>query len=262
MKYDLKTYRLRCQGYIINLAVTDFLFPKDDNHLFSVNIEEGTTKYDVTLQEIERWRQQGPLGKLHNLAVYIQRSVQREQYFNLLSGGLRLIRDNSTRWNSWFYMIERAILLKDAITEYYEKYPDISYYDDILDESDWTVLGNIKSFLDLMKQYIKIIESSNGTLELVLLVMDFVLKAFERARETYKDDYIMAPMLQSGWSKFVDYYRLTDELPAYVTSLVMNPRRKWKYIQKHWPEEWHKDAKDMVMKVWEDYKPTNATPCH
>jgi hypothetical protein len=33
----------------------------------------------------------------------------------------------------------------------------------------------------------------------------------------------------------------------------MNPRRKWKYIQKHWPEEWHKDTKDIVMKVWEDY---------
>jgi hypothetical protein len=88
-----------------------------------------------------------------------------------------------------------------------------------------------------MKQYTKIIELSNGTLELVLLVMDFVLKAFERAREIYKDDYIMAPMLQLGWSKFVDYYCLTNESLVYIVSLVMNSRRKWKYIQKHWPEE-------------------------
>jgi len=37
--------------------------------------------YDITIKEIEQWRKQGPLGKLHNFVVYIQRSVQREQNF-------------------------------------------------------------------------------------------------------------------------------------------------------------------------------------
>ena len=58
---------------------------------------------------MESWRQQGPLGKLHNIVVYIQRSTQRIQAFKELSGGRRLVRDNSTRWNSWFTMIRTAI---------------------------------------------------------------------------------------------------------------------------------------------------------
>ena len=58
---------------------------------------------------MESWRQQGPLGKLHNIVVYIQRSTQRIQAFKELSRGRRLVRDNSTRWNSWFMMIRTAI---------------------------------------------------------------------------------------------------------------------------------------------------------
>jgi hypothetical protein len=33
-------------------------------------------------------------------------------------------------------MLERALLLKDAINKYYNNYPDIAYKDDKLDESD------------------------------------------------------------------------------------------------------------------------------
>ena len=91
----------------------------------------------MTLEEIQDWRKKGPLGKLHNFVVYIQGSVQREQDFWGLSHDLRLIRDNITRWNSWYSMLERALLLKDAILEYYETYPDTSYEGDILDKDEW-----------------------------------------------------------------------------------------------------------------------------
>ena len=39
-----------------------------------------------------------------------------------LSHGLRLARDNKTRWNSWYIMLQIALNLKDAILEYYENY--------------------------------------------------------------------------------------------------------------------------------------------
>ena len=50
-----------------------------------VDIEERNIQYNVTLEEIKGWREKGPLGKLHNFVVYVQRSVQRsvqrEQHF-------------------------------------------------------------------------------------------------------------------------------------------------------------------------------------
>ena len=146
-------------------------------------------------------------------------------------------------------MLERALFLKDIIFEYYETYPDTSYEDDILDESEWQVLANIKEFLDKIKQATRVLESSNQCLNLVLPVMDYVLRQFESARAKYTSDPILAPMLQSGWSKFVDYYRLTDESHAYTTALVLNPQRKWQYINKNWPKDWYQGARDIVQKV-------------
>jgi hypothetical protein len=58
-------------------------------------------------------------------------------------------------------MLECALLLKDAILEYYETYPNTSYKGNILDEDEWHVLANIKEFLDKMKQATKVLESSN-----------------------------------------------------------------------------------------------------
>ena len=58
---------------------------------------------------METWRRKGPLGKLHNIVVYIQRSPQRRSAFQKLSQGRRLLRDNKTRWNSWFSMITSAL---------------------------------------------------------------------------------------------------------------------------------------------------------
>jgi hypothetical protein len=59
----------------------------------------------------------GPLGKLHNLVVYIQRTPQRRSKFSALSHGLGLVRDNSRRWNSWKSEIDRALKpqIKEAI---------------------------------------------------------------------------------------------------------------------------------------------------
>ena len=100
-------HRLCCNGHIINLAAQAFLFQSNSNTL---SYDNNTNSFAVpTENEMESWRQQGPLGKLHNIVVYIQRSTQRIQAFKELSGGQRLVRDNSTRWNSWFMMIRTAI---------------------------------------------------------------------------------------------------------------------------------------------------------
>jgi hypothetical protein len=76
LKYDAKTHRLRCQGHIVNLAAQSFLFVTDKETLDEFQDQSDSIKYNVLLAEIERWRRQGPLGKLHNIVVYIQASIQ------------------------------------------------------------------------------------------------------------------------------------------------------------------------------------------
>ena len=66
-----KEKRIRCQGYIINLVVMAFFFGPHPNEGFDV--------YDgPTFEEAEKWRKLGPMGKLHNIIIFIQKSPQRK----------------------------------------------------------------------------------------------------------------------------------------------------------------------------------------
>jgi len=256
LKYDHKTHRLRCQGHIINLAARSFLFVTEREFLEELE----TGGYDITLEEIREWRQRGPLGKLHNLVVHIQGSVQREQRFRELSGDHRLVRDNDTRWNSWFSMISTAINLRDAIDQYCASYPENSIRRDTLSEEDWEVLGEVKGFLEKLSMATKAIESSNSCIDIVIPVMEYILKQFETEKVKHTDQRIFGPMLNSGWSKLKKYYNLMDESHAYTAALVLNPRRKWQWIEKKWPESWVPDARRLVQRVWEtEYKPVGST---
>jgi hypothetical protein len=88
------------------LAAQAFLFSSDEDTLSSLN---NTASYISTEWEMDNWRQKGPLGKLHNIAVHIQPSPQRRLAFQKLSQDRILISDNKTRWNSWYAMIGCAL---------------------------------------------------------------------------------------------------------------------------------------------------------
>lgn len=127
--YDAKHHRLRCNGHTINLAAHAFMFPKiapneapTKNQTKRDNANEYVKPSDV---EILKWRKAGPLGKLHNIVVFIRCSPQRIQRFKELSEKKGIISDNDTRWNSKYYMTERAIELSDQIDYYCSKEKDL-----------------------------------------------------------------------------------------------------------------------------------------
>jgi hypothetical protein len=98
------------------------------------------------LDEMERWRRCGALGKLHNFVVYIQRSTIRIQRFKKLSHGRALVRDNSTRWNSWYAMIKCAVGpgVREAISRYFATYIDDECAPDELLSEDWAIIDQVK----------------------------------------------------------------------------------------------------------------------
>jgi hypothetical protein len=80
---EARSRRLRCLGHIINLAVKAFLYGKNTES-FEVEIS------DLDLKKLEEkhylellaaWRKKGPVGKLHNIVIWIRRTPQRRQIF-------------------------------------------------------------------------------------------------------------------------------------------------------------------------------------
>ena len=81
-------------------------------------------------------------------------------------------------------MLSTCLLLRDAITEYFEIWGNSDIKGDQLDESEWQTIQKIKDFLESLKTATKMLEGYNATLEDVLPSMDFILKKFEDATST------------------------------------------------------------------------------
>ncbi|OBS16274.1 hypothetical protein FPOA_13066 [Fusarium poae] len=114
--------RLRCCGHIINLVARSILFGTD------VDAFEEDCQADKEIQdEVQLWRSKGPVGKLHNIIHWVQRSGQRIEKLHKLQSientALSLedkttydvITDNATRWNSSEATMERGYLLRNAL---------------------------------------------------------------------------------------------------------------------------------------------------
>jgi len=73
--FNPETSWIRCFGYVINLVVKGFLWGSNWE-AFKTNIAHNI---DI-LKEGERlqtWRKKGPMGKLHNIGIWILRTRQR-----------------------------------------------------------------------------------------------------------------------------------------------------------------------------------------
>lgn len=248
--------RLRCNGHVINLSAQSFLFPnlsdKDNVIVLDAQIK-GQLPKEFNNAQMKLWRKKGPLGKLHNVSVYIAMSTQRLDAFRLISGNLRLPRDNSTRWNSWYRMLVRALLLREAINTY-TLMNRVDLQDDVLDDEDWAQLESLIEYLEAYEHGTLACEGRYSTAETILPIMEFLLEIFEDGRHKHVDNSFLGPCCQAGWDKLEKYYNKTEESCAYVAAVVLVPTRKWEFFEKGviWSEDWLKDARIAVQKVWED----------
>ena len=163
---DIKARRMRCYGHILNLVARAFLFGKDAD---SFELQSEAHKL-LSQQEADlyHWRQQGPIGKLHNIIKFIRASPQRSERFKKRAqeteteeyrlyeestAELELIQNNETRWNSTYLMIQRAFTKRAEITAYFielEHNPtdhDHLAAEDNLTIDDWRLLGEIMHLL-------------------------------------------------------------------------------------------------------------------
>lgn len=243
--YNAVQRRLRCNGHIINLAVQAFLFGKTvDDYEYPENLALSPSD-----AQLNQWRRLGPLGKLHNIVMWIMGSPQRMQSFKKRSEGPMPRRDNSTRWNSWFNMLDWVLKkLKHVIISVTNEEPDLAK--DILTAEEWKILANIRDFLQAFHDATKATEGRRATLERVLPTMDFLANHFERAVEEYAQHDFMRESLHAGFTKLLKYWNKTERSPAYIAAIVLDPTKKWSYF-KRWNPDWQPDMEAIMKMFWE-----------
>lgn len=201
--YDAKQRRLRCNGHIISLAVQAFLFGKT---VSDYDYPDNAITDSPTDVQLDQWRKLGPLGKLHNIISCIMGSTQRVQAFKIRSNNLMPYRDDGTRWNSWYDMLDWAIQrIKAAIIAVINE--EAALAKDLLTAEEWKTLSHIRDFLKGFHDATQATEGRQATLDKILPTMDFLADRFEDAVEQYSDHNYMRESLQSGYTKLLEQDR-------------------------------------------------------
>jgi hypothetical protein len=78
---DVDFSRLRCLGHIINLVVKALLFGK------GVSKVERELAGAPSEEAFKIWNSRGPIGKLHNICVYVNLNSTRQEVFREFQGG-------------------------------------------------------------------------------------------------------------------------------------------------------------------------------
>lgn len=154
-------------------------------------------------EEQAQWRSRGPIGKYHNIVVFIRASPQRRQVFKKavqivineakergdpidFTSELTVILDNCTRWNSTYSALARGLKLKRAIQLFLVDFQS-ALVNDLLSEEDWEVLKAVSEALEPFFFITKRLEGQveNGTHGVIweaLLMIDYLMNLTEREK--------------------------------------------------------------------------------
>ncbi|KAK8068837.1 restless-like transposase [Apiospora phragmitis] len=278
-KFNGRRRRGRCFGHILNLAAKALLDP-------SASASEGIREFDdndtLTDADYERWRQQGPVGKLRIIVIAIDQSDRINDLFRYVQEAdsdrskrpLRLVKDNQTRWLGTYYMIKRAIRLRQYIeitrTKYNNEWtkqhtspvtgtlrfhaskniPISLQPANQLSDLDWDALTRIASILsDFEDCLIQLegdgqirrrsggFEGSYGNIYHYLSGFEFILQKLEQ----YKADLVNYPepaqygiRVNAAWGKINGYYANLQTTPIYYAAHIFHLLQHWKSLECLW----------------------------
>ncbi|TIA48505.1 hypothetical protein D6C77_09890 [Aureobasidium pullulans] len=233
--WDPVQYRTCCFGHQNNLILQAFW-----NHATEEAIEQAKQwNPDDVVAVIARkdtgWAADRSVRLLECLMKTIKSTRRLAQKLKLLTG-LVPITNNSTRWNSYCRMFERALACHETLSEWQWKYPELRKF--ALHKGDWLVIQ--KSY-DFLKQFLVLTKETEGdgsTLEQVIIAMNYLRVHYDEAVIEHAGDTPFLTALQSSRYVYESWYAINDHTPAYQSAILLHPSYRPAYIDYHWPDEW------------------------
>jgi hAT family C-terminal dimerisation region len=180
------------------------------------------------------------------------------------------ILDNSTRWNSMYASIQRAIVLKRRIQLFCVNH-EKEVGKDLLSSEDWNSLEELADALKPFHQATLRAQGlarhgHHGAVWEALPIMETLLSLIEKKQELLaKTQGNKAPRpiqvaYQNAWEKLRKYYSMTDNNHGiYAAAILLHPTHRKHYFEKKWNTtelaEWKEPLYQHVREIWEaEYK--------
>ncbi|KAH7461803.1 hypothetical protein FOMA001_g18905 [Fusarium oxysporum f. sp. matthiolae] len=237
--------RLRCLGHIVNLCCQAFLMGRNCEK-YLAKLEKHYQRGDYAKVE-ELWKRFGCLGRLHNL-------------------------NNSTRWNSWFHSITRALNVRERLEIFSARHVPGKGSQGIanfkLDGQHWFELEKIELALKDFYAATLLSEGKKTSLADWFSTLDCLLREISETKDHYHDIHseddnnFTWKYLQSCADAAIDSLKILDLPPAYYAAQILDPYRKWAWFRQEWvlhgdeeKRRWFDNAQSAVKHLWEtEYK--------
>ncbi|KAF5373365.1 hypothetical protein D9757_009741 [Collybiopsis confluens] len=222
--WDPHERRIRCFAHIVNLACKALL----------AELEEMGNQAMSRLRQLVKMIRGSNIRRAHFLAC-VKQIMQKE---------LQLILDMDIRWSSTYLMVDRAILLRLAISRFFtfDDFQDLARIH-FLSENDWALLVEMKDALECLSA------------EKTPTLCD-AIPAFEAMVAKWSDLKSIYPRLsyalEAGLAKLQDYINLVRPVPAYTLAMAINPAMKLDYYQLFEPDRFL-NAKNLFIDAIKGY---------
>ncbi|KAF7326525.1 HAT family dimerization domain-containing protein [Mycena venus] len=209
---------IRCFPHIVNLAckavlgaITDMDFAASGSADFIPDPTRATTFLDAIARD--------PVATIRTTVRVIRASSLRRQYFSevlkaLQQKDLQLLRDVDTRWSSTLIMIDRAILLHEAIDKFLtnDQFRDLHKYK--LGDDEWDALEAFKRILSVPHAFQQRLASPGGQGPILTRASSLPNQPHQHPRSAFtslKDEvqsYFLEPFYTLGSVRYWDESQL------------------------------------------------------
>jgi hypothetical protein len=237
-EWDPVQHRTRCLGHCINLAAQAFMSAPsqaaiDYSQSQAIAVNEINDPYGFNEQG---YAKQPCLQILRDFVHWTRESLARYRAFkNHVHNERRLapILSNTTRWNSWYYMIRRALKTR-AVVDSIMAQKDCPFS---LDQEHWTLITQAYDFLQPFHEATIRLEGDHVTLDEVLWCMDVLREHLEESETAARYDKKLHAAIMTCWYAFDKWYEAIDHTPVYAAAVLLHPYRRLAHLNHYWPKE-------------------------
>ncbi|KAJ8584034.1 hypothetical protein M405DRAFT_747679, partial [Rhizopogon salebrosus TDB-379] len=203
-----------CFPHIVNLACKAVL--------------KAITNLDYATEDAQDFVPEGPQARTLLDAIKrdpiatIRASSIRRQYFSaalkaMEKKDLQLLRDVDTQWSSTLLMIERAIILREAIRKFLSNndFPELCKYN--LSGAEWDALEVLRKILIVPHAFQQRLSAvKTPTLCYAIPSFKAMTAAWEKQVEDCPD---LSSIIEPGLDKLDSYRARMDSVPAYILAM-------------------------------------------